>query len=244
MSDGARLSIVLPCYNEANNIPLILARFREVLSGYEGIEVILVNNGSTDNSDKIFEAELAKPENKFARMENVKINQGYGFGIMSGVRSAHGEVIAWTHADMQTDPKDVLLGYEKMLLQKDLEKTFLKGRRIKRNVLDNFFTVCMSILSSISLGVKLSDINAQPKIFHRSFLQYMKKPPNDFSLDLYVLFLARKLKMNLLEQRVSFAKRICGESKGGCSLKGKIKLIKRSWAYIFKLRNDVRWEMP
>ena len=42
-----KLSIVVPCYNEADNIPLILERFDEVIKTDE-VEVILVNNGSTD----------------------------------------------------------------------------------------------------------------------------------------------------------------------------------------------------
>lgn len=41
-----KYSIVIPCYNESDNIPLILKRFAEVIEGYE-IEVILINNGST-----------------------------------------------------------------------------------------------------------------------------------------------------------------------------------------------------
>lgn len=44
-----KLSIVVPCYNEADNIPLILERFNEVINNNE-VEVVLVNNGSTDNS--------------------------------------------------------------------------------------------------------------------------------------------------------------------------------------------------
>ena len=48
-----RLSIVVPCYNEAENIPLILHRFSEVVTS--DIEVVLVNNGSTDESVTIFE---------------------------------------------------------------------------------------------------------------------------------------------------------------------------------------------
>ena len=76
------LSIVLPCYNEEGNIPLILSRFREVLKDKHKIEVLLVDNGSTDKSKDIFALELSKPENDFARLVVVEKNRGYGFGIM------------------------------------------------------------------------------------------------------------------------------------------------------------------
>ena len=66
--NDVELSIVLPCYNEEGNIPLILKRFREVLSGMDKVEVLLVDNGSTDNSKDIFASELSKPENDFGRL--------------------------------------------------------------------------------------------------------------------------------------------------------------------------------
>ncbi|MBI3465390.1 MAG: glycosyltransferase [Planctomycetes bacterium] len=83
-----QLSIVVPCYNEQDNIPLIFERFRTVLSGREQIEVLLVNNGSTDGSAGVFASELARPDHQFARGVEVQVNQGYGFGILSGLKQA------------------------------------------------------------------------------------------------------------------------------------------------------------
>ena len=56
-----RLSIVVPCYNERRNIPLILKRFAEVIPNRDA-ELILINNGSTDSSQKIIELELNAEE--------------------------------------------------------------------------------------------------------------------------------------------------------------------------------------
>ena len=161
------------------------------------------------------------------------------FIIMSGLRVARGEFLAWTHADMQTDPADVLKGFEKLLAARDPQNAFLKGRRIARNPLDAFFTFGMSCISSACLGLWLHDINAQPKMFSRRFYETMKSPPDDFSLDLYVYYLARKSGMEFLIQPVDFAKRRHGEAKGGGTLAGKWRLIKRTWAYIFKLRCEI-----
>ncbi|MFK5949592.1 MAG: glycosyltransferase family 2 protein, partial [Methylococcales bacterium] len=100
-----KLSIVVPCYNEAKNIPLILKRFDEVIDR-DDISVILVDNGSTDNSDIVLNELL--PDYSFARKVTVKENIGYGFGILSGLNSCDSEYLGWTHADMQTDPMDVI----------------------------------------------------------------------------------------------------------------------------------------
>lgn len=234
-----KLSMILPCYNEAGNIPLIYERLRKILQGRDDVEVLMVNNGSTDNSQEVFELESANPSNDFARVVHVKDNQGYGFGIMSGVREARGEVVAWTHADMQTDPKDVLDAHQKLLECGD-PKAILKGRRVSRNSLDAFFTFGMSLVSSFLLKARLFDINAQPKMFFRDVVDELKEAPDDFSLDLYLLYWARKRGRTILEHRVSFADRQHGEAKGGGTMKGKFKLIKRTFSYILKLRKTLQ----
>ena len=97
----------------------------------------------------------------------------------------------------------------------------------------------MSLISSLFLNQKLWDINAQPKIFHRDFMHHLKKAPYDFSLDLYVLFVANRIKISIKSFPVFFSNREFGEAKGGGTLKGKFKLIKRTIGYIFELRNDI-----
>lgn len=233
------LSIVLPCYNEAQNLPLILGRLREIIGQRKDIEVILVNNGSKDNTAEVLARELANPALSFIQVADVPVNKGYGYGIMSGLRLAKGSFLAWTHADMQTDPGDVLLGFEEIRSAPDPNQAFVKGRRIHRNPFDAFFTFGMSVVASASLGCWLHDINAQPKIFPRRFYELLKAPPDDFSLDLYVLFLARKRGFTVLYLPVSFKQRRHGEAKGGGTLAGKWRLIRRTFAYVLKLRREI-----
>lgn len=233
------LSIVLPCFNEAANLPSLLARFAEVLDGRTDVEVILVDNGSTDDTAAVLSRELAAPRHAFARVVIVPRNIGYGFGIMSGVRQARAPVIAWTHADLQTDPADVLQAFERFRHEPDPERTFLKGRRVARNPLDALFTFGMSVLASLVLGHRLFDINAQPKMFHRSLLDHLDRPPDDFSLDLFILYTARKRHPTVLEQPVDFGRRKHGTAKGGGTLRGKVRLVRRTWSYILALRRTL-----
>lgn len=233
-----KLSLVIPCYNEALNIPIILEKLRAL--NPQDLEAILVDNGSTDDTPAVLKEQLGRAENFFAHTVRVEKNIGYGFGIISGVRSATGEIIAWTHADLQTDMGDVFRGYKLFLQQKEIKNTFLKGKRKQRTALDEFFTAAMAVISSLALGERLWDINAQPKMFHRNFLEKLKAVPNDFSLDLYALYQAQKYKMKILELPVYFNKRIYGKAKGGGSFKTKIKLIKRTFSYIFELRKSLK----
>jgi glycosyltransferase involved in cell wall biosynthesis len=233
-----KLSVVIPCYNEEKNIPHIIAKlglFRE-----PGMEVILVDNGSTDNTAEVLNMLLQDPGNAFIKTVKVEKNIGYGYGIMCGVRAANGDVIAWTHADLQTEPSDVLKAYELFSNRPSPETTFLKGVRKNRNKTDELFTSGMATLSSMALGQKLHDINAQPKMFHRSFLKLIPNPPDDFSLDLYVLYIAKQHKLDIIELPVIFKKRMFGEAKGGGSWKTKWKLVKRTFSYILKLKNEIK----
>lgn len=231
------LSIVVPCYNEAGNIPLIINRFKEILSTSSSqVEVVLVNNGSTDHSSDVFKEELEKVSDARFRVIDVPENKGYGFGILSGLASAKGNVMAWTHADMQTDPEDVLKAYQ-CYQQNGDPLTFVKGKRQQRAPIPLFFTWGMGLISSLALKAGLHDIGAQPKLFSRSFYEtYLQKgAPHDFSLDLYAQYWAQK-KGTIKEVPVYFAKRLHGEAKGGGNLKTRIKVTRRVLKFIFELR--------
>ncbi len=219
------LSIIVPCYNEKENIPLILERFLQII-GDRPIEVLLVDNGSTDGSASVFETLV--PKYPFARCITVPINQGYGYGIICGLKQAKGDYIGWTHADMQTDPKDVASAYD-LLISEPVHNVFLKGRRKKRPFIDRFFTVGMSLYETFYLGTPLWDINAQPNLFPKSFFDGLKNFPDDFSLDLYMYYMARYSGMTIKRFDVLFTERIHGQSKwNDQTFKAKKKFIKRT----------------
>lgn len=232
-----KLSIAVPCYNEEKNIPLIISAFKKAVGNRKNIEVILINNGSTDNSSAVFAAELQKEQGGIFKLVNLVKNQGYGFGILSGLEAASGDVLAWTHADMQTDPADVIQGFE-LFTEDDI---FVKGKRRNRAFLEAIFTFGMQIIASLALKTYLDDINAQPKIFSRNFYEKFvrNKAPYDFSLDLFVLYMAKKNNLKIRQITVDFAKRIHGEAKGGGSWKTKFKLVKRTFTYISVLKKTL-----
>ena len=87
----------------------------------------------------------------------------------------------------------------------------------------------MQVYCTIILKTKLNDINAQPKLFSRKFYENnFKNAPLDFSLDLFLLTKTNKIKT----VDVFFHKRKYGKAKGGGTMKGKWKLIKRTISYI------------
>jgi glycosyltransferase involved in cell wall biosynthesis len=214
----------------------LLARCAQVFTN-QPVEIILVNNGSTDHTQGILEQLL--PQYTFARSVLVKVNQGYGFGILSGLKEAKGDYIGWTHADLQTDPADALTALD--LIQKNKELLFLKGKRYGRAVSDLFFTVGMSAWSSLLLKTRLWDINAQPTIIPRNFFESWQKPPHDFSLDLYAYYLAKKEGFLIKRFPVFFGKRVAGEAHLN-NLKAKIRYSMRTIKYSYLLRKKLLHE--
>ncbi len=231
-----KLSLVIPCYNEEKNIPLILESLAVVIKRPD-IEVILVDNGSMDQSAEVLRELL--PRYPFARSVKVEINQGYGFGILAGLQAARGEFLGWTHADMQTDPGDVIKGLALLEGSPTPHRTAVKGRRKGRALFDQVFTFGMSCFESIYLKERLWDINGQPNIFHRSFFENWDSPPHDFSLDLYAFFMMRRQKLAILRLDVVFPPRLHGHSHWNTGLLSKWKFIKRTIDFSLKLKKDL-----
>ena len=226
------LTLIIPCYNEEKNLNFLLKKINDLIIKYNFIKILLVDNGSSDNTYDVVKSNIIFKNNRFI-LKKISKNIGYGYGIISGIKEADSEYISWTHADLQTDIEDVPKAFlEYKSLFKSSSKIFIKGNRKNRPTIDNFFTNAMSIISSFLTFSKLKDVNAQPKIFHKSLIDDLKKAPNDFMLDLYILIKANKKKYKILEYDVYFNKRKFGKAKGGGSLKGKIILSYKTLKYL------------
>lgn len=231
------LSVVVPCYNEEKNIPLLVNRFAEVAKEVDA-ELVLVDNGSTDGSYRIM-ADLAK-QHDFIKIVTVRENVGYGFGIFSGLSEAEGEYVCWTHADMQTDLNDTIRAHRIIRAQRDPKRSFVKGSRKGRPLFDRFFTAGMSLFETIVLRSRLTEINAQPNLFHRSFLNLLEDPPKDFSFDLFCYYIAKRNNYDIIRFDVDFTPRLHGKSSWNTGLAAKWKFIKRTVDFTFRMKKKIR----
>ena len=230
------LSIVIPCFNEAKSLPKLVKDFSKKLKRRD-VELILVNNGSNDSTEKIL-LNLKKNYN-FLKIIRLKKNNGYGNGILQGLKKAKGRYISWTHADLQTDPYDAITGFEKF--KKELSpKIFIKGNRLGRPFKDVVFTIGMSIFETILLKNFFWDVNAQPNIFHKNFFNMLEKIPLDFSFDLFFYFNAKKKNLKILRFPVKYPKRKFGVSHWNTDFKNKMKFIKRTIKYSFQLKKSYK----
>lgn len=232
-----KFSLVIPCYNEGESIPELIRKC-DTLVQLASIDVILVNNGSTDNTNEIFMKELNEREHiSFVIVDE---NIGYGNGILSGLKVAKTEYVGWTHADLQTDPLDYI-SVIKIIEERGFpEKIYVKGKRYGRKVFDEIFTIGMSFFETILLKKLMWDINAQPNVFHRSLMDLWGTPPKDFSLDLFAYYTAIKYKYKVVRFGVPFLSRKHGLSHWNHDFSSKVKFIKRTLSYSFNLRKSLK----
>ncbi|MDO5970764.1 glycosyltransferase family 2 protein [Flavivirga aquimarina] len=98
------LSIIIPCYNEADNIFLLVNNIEEVLTQYH-YEIILVNDGSTDSTVQVIE--LISQENKHVKYIHFSRNFGHQAAIKAGVDFVKGDCIVTMDADLQHPPETI-----------------------------------------------------------------------------------------------------------------------------------------
>jgi glycosyltransferase involved in cell wall biosynthesis len=100
------ISVVIPVYNEEENLPTLISQLTEVLEGVgKSYEMVFVDDGSTDQSRKILREKAS--QNPQIRVLGFKKNCGETAAGAAGLKEARGKVIITIDADLQNDPKDI-----------------------------------------------------------------------------------------------------------------------------------------
>jgi glycosyltransferase involved in cell wall biosynthesis len=167
--DNRNLSVVVPIYNERDNLPLLYKALTETLqNGLYSWEIILVDDGSQDDSYGVLEA-LACSDPEHVRVLRLRRNFGQTAAIAAGIDYAEGDIIVLIDADLQNDPADI-----PMLLAK-IDEGFdvVSGWRNKRK--DAFLTRTLpsnlaNWLISTVTGVRLHDYGCTLKAYRREVL--------------------------------------------------------------------------
>jgi glycosyltransferase involved in cell wall biosynthesis len=164
------LSIIIPVYNEAENLRLLHDSIHKAMNGLPDInwEVIYIDDGSIDDSVGILH-ELAKndPDN----MITIELRRNFGqtAAIAAGIDHARGDIIILMDADLQNDPADIPMLLEKIEQGYDV----VSGWRVKRQ--DTFITRTLpsrmaNWLISTVTGVRLHDYGCTLKAYRREVI--------------------------------------------------------------------------
>ena len=235
-----QFELIVPAYNESKNLPLLVQRASDAATKAgltsNDFQFVIVNNGSKDDSETVLKELSAGPLAAWFRVVNVIVNQGYGYGVLQGLKSTHAPVIGWSHADMQCDPTDAIKAF-KILNSHSNTKLFVKGARSGRDWKDRFVSRVFETFSQTILGLKVYEMNAQPKVFRRILLESMANPPFNFAFDMYVLYQAQKQGYEIQTIPVLYPPRIHGVSNWASNFFSRYKTILNMIKYMFELKN-------
>lgn len=239
-----KCSFVIPCYNEEKNLPELVYAIRNFSPPASmEVEFVLVENGSTDNSRVVLDSLILDNDVNIKKVY-VNVNQGYGYGIIQGLKQASGEYIGWLHADMQVHPFELrkFMIYICRKTETNGNMFFLKAKRKNRKCIERFFSWGMGIYESLLFGFHMYEVMATPVMMPKILVQNFEKLPKDFSIDIYVYCLAKMNSCNIIHIPVDMERRMQGRSSWNTGLKARIKqsiiMIKSSKKIRYRLNND------
>ena len=164
------LSLVVPVYNEQDNLPLLFEAINKVMPTMNRTwEVILVDDGSQDNSLAVLN-EYAKKDPAHVRVISFRRNFGQTAAIAAGLDYAQGEIIVLLDADMQNDPADIPMMLAKLDEGYDLVSGWRKSRK-DNAITRNFPSMIANRIISRVTGVHLHDYGCTLKAYRRDVLE-------------------------------------------------------------------------
>lgn len=207
------VSLAIPCYNEEDILRTTVTRLLSAFAARGiALELVLVDNGSRDATGKIIDGMIRSGWPVVKRI--VKVNQGYGWGVLTGLSACRAPLIGYTCADSPVDAEDAVRVYE--VAAKARRPMLVKiCRRFRMDGAFRRFTSWgyQTLAALLYWDLDVVDINGTPKIFPRESLAPLRLGAKGSALDLEILIKARRLGMDVLELSVFDRRREAGASK-------------------------------
>lgn len=190
------LSIIIPCYNEGNKLIDNIKKVNNYMSNLKvrGYEILIVNDGSKDNTFEIGER-IAK---EYPNVRNIgyEINRGKGGAVKEGILQSKGDWIIFMDADLSTD----LSAIDKVLQEQQKYDVIIGSRRHKesnlvkpQNFPRRFVGKTCSILTNLIIPLHISDTQCGFKAFNGNLARNIaqKQTLNGFAFDVELLYIAK-----------------------------------------------------
>lgn len=207
-----RVSIVIPCYNEARTLRPLLERVRR--SPVADKEIIVVDDGSRDGSRDLLRTQLAPLVDKVIYHE---ANRGKGAALRTGFAAATGDVVIPQDADLEYDPAE----YPKLLQPLlDGRADVVFGSRFAGgdahrvlyfwHMVGNKF---LTLLSNMLTNLNLTDMETCYKVFRRDVLRRIEIEENRFGFEPEITAKVARLGVPIFEVGIGYSGRTYAEGK-------------------------------
>jgi glycosyltransferase involved in cell wall biosynthesis len=205
------LSIVLPAYNEEDNVASAVEEVSTIAQQLEmDYEIILVNDGSTDRTGEIARKLEEQRIPNFRLVEHYP-NRGYGGSLKAGFAAATKDLIAFTPADRQFD-----FGEITRFLQKIDQADIVSGYRADRQdpLIRKFNALGWNTLVRLLFGYLCRDIDCGFKLFRREILDHVTLVSSGAMIDTEFLAGAKARGFRIAEVEVTHLPRVAGHPTG------------------------------
>jgi glycosyltransferase involved in cell wall biosynthesis len=204
------LSVIIPVYNEVNNINTIVKRVQDTkLAG----EIVIVDDGSMDGTRDVLQKMDGKKKVRVILHEK---NQGKGAAVVTGMRAAKGDIILIQDADLEYDPRD----YPELLkpIQEEIADVvygsrFLGGPHRVTMFWHQVANKLLTFLTNILYDSILTDMETGYKVFRRKVIEGMTIRAKRFNFEPEFTAKILKRKYRIYEVSISFNPRDYSEGK-------------------------------
>lgn len=214
-----KLSIVIPAYNEAETVHLILDKIKAVqLKNNIEKEIIIVNDFSKDDTKGVIKKYISKNNELNIQYYEHSINKGKGAALHTGIKNATGEYLIIQDADLEYDPneyndllKPVLLGFADVVYGSRFMGSKPHRALFFWHTIGNKF---LTFLSNIFTNLNLTDMETCYKLFKTAHIQSINLRENRFGFEPEVTAkISRIPKIRIYEVGISYYGRTYEEGK-------------------------------
>lgn len=236
-----KLSIIIPVFNEEKTIKELLKRVNEVKIPKIEKEIIVINDGSTDNSDNILKNEAPKITN--AVYLSHSHNQGKGAAVITAIKASKGDYIIIQDADLEYDPRDyikllspVIQKKAKVVFGTRLNRlpNFSKDERTMRFFMHYLGNKILSLITSVLYGQWITDMETCYKVFPKKAVGDMQLNAKGFEFEPEITAKLLKRGFYILEIPISTKPRGYKEGKKLNTVKDGIKALATLIKYRFR----------
>ena len=204
------ISTFFPALNEEGSIAKLTEDLLKILNlNFEYHEVIIINDGSTDQTRRIAD-ELLSKHNGHVRVIHHEQSRGYGYALRAGFEAARYDLIFFTDGDYQFDVNDLSKALS-LIGENDIVVGYRKNRQDPKYRL--FLSKGYNFLIRLLFGLKLKDIDCSFKLFKKQAFRKISVESEGYFIDTEIMVKAKKSGLKIKEFGVRHLPRTSGESK-------------------------------